>query len=84
MAALIIGFGASFFDLLYPGERAIIGVCAGACLFVGFWLGQLQLLSRDLRGSELGSAAWGSYRELTRVRREIAEAVSDIHERQGS
>lgn len=74
-AALICGFGAAFIDLLTPNELAAIAIAVLACLFVGFWLGQLQLLSRDLRGSELGTAVWGGYRHLNRIRRQVADAV---------
>ena len=64
-------------------ELAAVAGCVIVCLFAGFWLGQLQLLSRDLRGSELGSAVWGSYRALNLKRRLIAEAVTRQHEGHG-
>ncbi len=79
IATLITGFGVSFFDLLYPAELAGIFMGVGACLFLGFWLGQLQLLSRDLRGSELGTAIWGSYSHLNRIRRQVADVVNRVH-----
>ncbi|MCF6317109.1 MAG: hypothetical protein L3J30_12690 [Marinosulfonomonas sp.] len=69
------GFSFAFGDLLYPGEiKAIIGGIAVA-LFAGVWLGQLKLLSRDLRNSELSGAIWGSYGHLNRIRREIITAM---------
>lgn len=69
------GFGFSFSDLLYPGEiKAIVGGVVTA-LFAGVWLGQLKLLSRDLRNSELSGAIWGSYGHLNRLRREITTAM---------
>jgi len=76
IAALIAGFGVSFLDLLYPEELATITIGVGACLFVGLWLGKLQLLSRDLRGSELGTAVYGGYRHLNQKRMQVAEAVN--------
>jgi len=76
IAVLISAFGGSFFDLLKPTELITIAVGTGACLFLGFWLGQLQLLSRDLRGSVLGTAIWGSYRHLNRIRRQVADAIN--------
>lgn len=76
IAVLTFGFVASFFDLLYPAEIIGIGIGVTACLFAGLWLGQLQLLSRDLRGSELGTAIWGSYRELNQIRRQIADEIT--------
>ena len=76
IAALMSGFCAAFYDLLYPSEMIAIGVGGTACLFAGLWLGHLQLLSRDLRGSELGTAIWGSYRELNHIRRQIADEIT--------
>lgn len=71
------GFTAAFADLLFDHEiTAIIGTCA-AVLLVAVWLGQLKLLSRDLRGSELSGVIWGSYRHLNRLRRDIGEALRD-------
>lgn len=75
-AALTGAFGVAFIDLLTPEELATIAIAVFACLFVGLWLGQLQLLSRDLRGSELGTAVWGGYRHLNRIRRQVADAVA--------
>ena len=76
IAALMSSFGAAFYDLLYPFEVIAIGLGVTACLFAGLWLGHLQLLSRDLRGSELGTAIWGSYRELNHIRRQIADEIT--------
>lgn len=69
------GFGFVFSDLLHPGEiKFIIGGIATA-LFGGVWLGQLKLLSRDLRNSELSGAIFGSYSHLNCIRREIITAM---------
>ncbi len=68
------GFGFGFADLLWSHEKLLI---AGFCclgLAIGWFIGQLQLLSRDLRGSELMGAVYGSYRELNQKRSEIASA----------
>ncbi|SDU42463.1 hypothetical protein [Stappia sp. ES.058] len=75
LAGGISGFAAAFSDLLYPGEiEACIGIAIGAA-FSGFHLAQLQLLSRDLRGSELTGAVWGTRGELDAKRREIVAAL---------
>lgn len=79
IGALISAFGISFFDLLTPAEVAVLITTTGLCVFLGLWLGQLQLLSRDLRGSELGTAIWGSYHHLNRIRRQVADAVNRAH-----
>lgn len=70
-------FTVSFADLLYAHE---IGVLVGGIvgiLTLGNRLGQIQLLSRDLRGSELSSMIWGTYGHLNRVRRDIGLALQD-------
>lgn len=77
IGTLILGFGISFWDLLRPAEIVIIIAIAASCITVGFWLAQLQLLSRDLRGTELSFAAWGSYRSLNLKRRKIADALNN-------
>ncbi|CTQ58145.1 hypothetical protein [Roseibium album] len=67
-------FGLAFHDLLWLHEQlAIAGLCL-ASLVGGWTLGQLQLLSRDLRGSELAGAIFGTYGHLNRLRREIIAA----------
>lgn len=68
-------FGAGFADILYAHEiTVIVGGSIGA-LIAGMWTGQLKLLSRDLRGSELAGAIWGSYRDLNQVRADIVHAI---------
>jgi len=72
------GFGAfalAFADLLYAHETRIIGGTIMAVLLAGLWIGQLKLLSRDLRGSELAGVIWGSYGHLNRVRLKIVRAM---------
>jgi hypothetical protein len=76
------GFAAAFADLLYAHEiKMIIGACA-VILMGAVWLGQLKLLSRDLRGSELSGVIWGSYHHLNRVRRDVVVALH--HPEQGA
>ena len=72
LCAFLIGF----FDLLYVGEIAVLSGMSITALLIGWQLGQLKLLSRDLRGSELSGAIFGQYDDLNRLRREIAAAVS--------
>lgn len=71
----LAGFSLVFTDLLFLKEMAVLlGVGCGA-IALGAWLGQLKLLSRDLRGSELVDAVWGSYAHLNHKRAEIASQL---------
>ena len=70
------GFAASFADLLYPHEIGFTATIAAVVLVAGFQVGQLKLLSRDLRGSELADVIWGRYARLNTVRRNIGRAMS--------
>lgn len=75
LAGCFLSFSLAFVDLLYPKEIAsIIGLSVLAVL-ISSQLGQLSLLSRDLRGSELSSAVWGHYGTLNQVRAEIVEKL---------
>ena len=76
------GFGIAFADLLYPREIQFIIGGIVASLFAGVWLGQLKLLSRDLRNSELSDAIFGSYSHLNQIRREIITAMRSSGEDQ--
>ncbi|MCP4099244.1 MAG: hypothetical protein GY748_23720 [Planctomycetaceae bacterium] len=69
------GFGIAFGDLLYAGEKlSVIGLSAVA-IFLGSQIGQLSLLSRDLKGSELSSAVWGWHSSLQSIRMDIVSAL---------
>lgn len=70
------GFAVSFADLLYLHEMILLACAAAVCLIFGRCIGQLQLLSRDLRGTELRTAVYGTYGHLNRIRREIAAAIT--------
>ncbi|MEM1149534.1 MAG: hypothetical protein AAGI03_03120 [Pseudomonadota bacterium] len=74
-AAGLSGFAWSFADLLYPSEIVTLAALATFCLIAGWLTGQLQLLSRDLRGSELSMAVLGTYGHLNRIRRQITAAM---------
>jgi len=75
MSLCLMGFSLSFGDLLYPHEIALSAAVASFLLGVGFWLGELKLLSRDLKGSDLSTAIWGSYSHINRIRRTVAKAA---------
>ena len=68
------GFALQFGDLLYPEELGFLAGLAASLLVMGMLSARLTLLSRDLRGSELSSAIWGTQGDLHRVRREITAA----------
>ena len=46
IAALMSGFVAAFYDLLYPSEIIAIGLGVTACLFTGLCLGHRGIVSR--------------------------------------
>lgn len=70
------GFAVPFADLLYLHEIMALTGIGMIALGIGLKLGQLKLLSRDLRGSELSDAVWGTYDHLGIVRREIADRLA--------
>lgn len=70
------GFALGFSDLLYPHEIAMTLALAVTALLGGLQAGQLKLLSRDLRGSELADVIWGRYAHLNTVRLRIARAMA--------
>lgn len=78
------GFAVAFADLLYAHESAALAALVLIGLVIGFWLGQLKLLSRDLRGSELSGVIWGTYSRLNKVRRDIVTAIDGLDRREGA
>lgn len=72
----LIGFTIAFGDLLYVREIAAILGTSAASLLVGAMLGQLKLLSRDLRGSELSGVVWGHAGTLNAIRAQIIEHLA--------
>jgi len=75
VAVGLLGFTASFVDLLYLHEIVLTFFLVVACLFAGTQIGQLKLLSRDLRQSELSGVIYGRYRDLNAKRSEIIDAI---------
>lgn len=75
----LIGFALMFSDLLYASEIAFLVGVGTIAIATGFWLGQLKLLSRDLRGSELVDAIWGSYKDLNQIRRDLARHLKSTN-----
>ena len=66
-----IGFVATFADLLYPDEAMAVVAGVLSLLIIGFNAAQLTLLSRDLKGTELTSAVWGTAGDLHKARARI-------------
>ncbi len=87
--AILLGSGfcayaLAFIDLLYTSEIATIFGVAIIFVLAASQVGQLSLLSRDLRGSELSGAIWGQYAALNKVRADIVQKLdnSETGERQ--
>lgn len=79
-----LGFGLAFIDLLYESELITLACVAFGLLVVGTQTAQLSLLSRDLKGTELSSAVWGTLGSLQKVRTKIVrerqkESTGDSH-----
>ena len=77
----LAGFALGFADLLYVHELVVLAGLLVMALVFGMQAGQLKLLSRDLRGSELSGAIWGQYAELNQIRMQIIDALGDRGER---
>ena len=73
------GFALAFADLLYPDEVLTLIISAIAILVLGSQIGQLSLLSRDLKGTELSSAVWGHPSALQKIRKHIVEERQRIN-----
>lgn len=77
-------FAAVFLDLLFAGEIITILVASIMAPVVAAQIGQLKLLSRDLRGSELSGVIWGRYADLNHVRSTIMRAMAAAKRRERS
>ncbi len=75
VSGLTAMFGVSFIDILTIGEVISLILISGLSLTGGLTIGQLRLISRDLRGSPISEAIFDSYGHLNRLRPQIAEAV---------
>ncbi|GAA6176728.1 hypothetical protein [Sulfitobacter pacificus] len=75
IGSLIAGFTLSFADILYLGEIAALIVTSFLSITGGLFIGRLQLVSRDLTGSPIADAVYGTYGHLNRMRPLIADAV---------
>lgn len=75
LGSAFAGFSLAFFDLLYFNEVATIVGLSTVVLFASMQVGQLKLLSRDLRGSELTGVIWGQYSSLNLIRAQIVQSL---------
>lgn len=74
-AGMLLAFAGASSDLLYTWELAVVVGCAAALFVAGSTVAHLMIVNRDLRGSDLQVAFWGTYRHLNRKRREIAAST---------
>lgn len=75
IGALISTFTISFMDILSPTEITVLIATKLLSVVGGLTVGQLRLVSRDLRGSPIADAVFGTYGHLNRLRPQIADAV---------
>ena len=80
LGCTFISFGFAFGDLLHTNEIITITGLSLAAMITGSLVGQLSLLSRDLKGTELSGAVWGLHSSLQCIRCEIVEALHAEHE----
>ena len=69
------GFVLAFSDLMFSSEIYTTLAAGVAGLITGLQVGQLSLLSRDLKGTELSSAIWGRHKHLQTLRAKIMNAI---------
>ncbi|MEX0957583.1 MAG: hypothetical protein WDZ83_20505 [Rhizobiaceae bacterium] len=74
------GFAAMFMDLLYAHEIVITLLASILVPLAAGQIGQLKLLSRDLRGSEFASVVWGTHGELNRIRARIMRVRNTLQQ----
>jgi len=79
----LLGFCVMSIDLLHFSE--ILFILALSAIFIGFGVkvGQLRLLSRDLRGSELANIIWGDYATLNQIRLKVATRLGEQQAKTG-
>ena len=78
ISALAIIFGIGFADILYVVELAALGAVSCTSLILGFKIGQLRLISRDLSGAKATDAVYGTYARLNHERLKIAAAIEQV------
>jgi len=71
----VSGFCCSLAGRACRDEVLGVGIGAVSCRVGGVRIGRREVLSRDLSGSGLMCAVFGTYRHLNRSRAEITEAM---------
>jgi len=77
LSVALSGFGIAFVDLLHVHELGTIVVIAIGAGIMWHQLGQLKLISRDLKNTELSNVIWGQHAKLQSVRHQIITAMRD-------
>lgn len=77
-AILLSAFGASFSDLLYPHEIILLGGFVIGIYLIGNRLACLTVTNRELIGSPMSVAVWGTYGHLNQIRRKAAAARQSV------
>lgn len=80
LGVAFFGFALIFMDLLWPHEIVLTLMSSIAAPILAGQIGQLKLVSPDLRGSELSTVAWGTHGELDRIRNRIMRVRSTMLE----
>ncbi len=70
-----LAFAVGFYDLLYLIELMVLLSIAALLLIAGQVIGQLKLISRETKGTELAGAVWGNTKSLQDIRRAIVDEI---------
>ena len=76
-ASGVLAFILGFYDLLYLVELVVLLISAALLLIAGQAIGQLKLISRETKGTELAGAVWGNTRALQDIRRSIVKEMGE-------
>ena len=76
-----VSFIAGFHDLLKANEILGLSIFSLSVFLMGVNVGQLTLLSRDLKGTETANAVWGSPSSLNKARHNLVEAQEVLLEK---
>lgn len=73
------GFTASFSDILFSHEKAVLVGGSILVMLAGYQIGQLKFVSRELSGNPLADVIYGRYAALNAIRLKIAGKMEELN-----